>query len=349
MTDRGRRSLSRASILAVVLGGVLALTGVARQQPAPSDTAVATEETSAPIPDGPSPSPPPADTIPASPQPAASPIPELAATPPWAPGEGELLVAAKQLAAHATQALLTYPHGTDPAAHVRAALGNLDPAAVGLVHPDAASRATVGYVQLGGLSEDAASMMVLFLWERLHSDGRHGVERRVFDVRLMREGTAWALAGIGSYGGPPAAPPTDLPPEARAVLASPRLHLPDSARWDIHRNLVDPAVLRLLVEMAEHHEIHVLTLTGGHPWEVFGTERQSNHSRGLAVDIWAIDGTAIAAQRHEGSPAHRFARRLFDRGVPELGSPWAFDGFGGRSFADTVHSDHLHVAVHRSR
>ncbi|HZW45071.1 MAG TPA: hypothetical protein VFF32_11890 [Dermatophilaceae bacterium] len=37
------------------------------------------------------------------------------------------------------------------------------------------------------------------------------------------------------------------------------------------------------------------------------------------------------------------SRWLFDHGLPELGSPWAFDGYGGRSFTNVVHTDHLHL------
>ena len=31
--------------------------------------------------------------------------------------------------------------------------------------------------------------------------------------------------------------------------------------------------------------------------------------------------------------------------VSEVGSPWALDGYGGRSFTDDVHLDHVHIGV----
>lgn len=31
--------------------------------------------------------------------------------------------------------------------------------------------------------------------------------------------------------------------------------------------------------------------------------------------------------------------------VSQIGAPWALDGYGGRSFTDVVHQDHLHVGV----
>jgi hypothetical protein len=57
----------------------------------------------------------------------------------------------------------------------------------------------------------------------------------------------------------------------------------------------------------------------------------------------------VSQQPDEGTPAWELNHRLFADGeVPELGGPWAFDGFGGRSFTNEVHLDHLHVAFYAS-
>ncbi len=48
----------------------------------------------------------------------------------------------------------------------------------------------------------------------------------------------------------------------------------------------------------------------------------------------------------EVSPALlRLMSRAADEAAVRIGSPWALDGLGGRSFTDVVHQDHLHIAV----
>ncbi len=274
-----------------------------------------------------------------------APTPELTQPDRWTPGPGEVFPDAKQLAADTAQALTTYPHGSTPEGvaqaagvpHVAAVLGRL-------VDRDAASAGTVVYPQMGGATEDAASIMVVLHQVRERTDGR-SEEMRTLDLRLERTLDGWAVSGLASDGGAPADAPAELPPEAAAVLEHERIALPDSARWDIYHGRVDPGLLQLVLEIAEHQEIHAVTMSTGHPHEVFGANRRSNHARGLAIDLYAVDGVPVVEQRHDGSAAHRLARWLYDVGVPELGSPWAFDGHGGRSFTDVVHHDHLHIGV----
>jgi hypothetical protein len=78
---------------------------------------------------------------------------------------------------------------------------------------------------------------------------------------------------------------------------------------------------------------------------VFDTDRLSNHAQGRAVDIYAVDGANVVEQRIEGSPAYSLAAWMHDLAVEEIGSPWDFDGPGGRSFTDAAHQDHIHIAV----
>lgn len=219
----------------------------------------------------------------------------------------------------------------------------------GLVQPASVSTGTVMYPQMGGVTPDAVSVMVLVRQETIDAEGRAATVTRTLDIRLRLEGDRWAFDRLASDGGPVESRPDHLSPAATAVLDHPGIELPDSARWDIYRGDIDQQLLELMMILAEHHPIGVLVLSTGHPWEVFGTDRQSNHTKGKAVDVYAIDGEFVVAQRDEGNLAYELSRSLFDQGVAELGSPWAFDGFGGRSFTDAVHQDHLHVAVRSGR
>lgn len=89
--------------------------------------------------------------------------------------------------------------------------------------------------------------------------------------------------------------------------------LPDSARWDIHRGDIDPRLLQLMVQIADRSPIGVVTLASGHPFNIFGTNRQSAHTLGSAVDLYGVDGELVVRQRREGTPASELSRWLLDR------------------------------------
>ena len=51
-----------------------------------------------------------------------------------------------------------------------------------------------------------------------------------------------------------------------------------------------------------------------------------------------------------GTGPYRFVEWLYEQPeVKQIGSPWALDGFGGRSFTDIVHQDHIHIAIENPR
>ena len=270
----------------------------------------------------------------------------------WRPGDDEVYPNAKRLAAVVAQRLATYPQGSSPRGVSRAVARKFETsadrllgAARELVRGEFQSAGTVVYPQLGGLTPTAASVMVVIDQELLDATGGRRVERRTLDVRLRLADGEWALDGVASGGGVPVDRPRQLSPEAAAVLDHPSVVLSDSARWDIYGAGIATELLALIARVADRHQIAVATLSTGHPLNVFATDRQSNHTKGRAVDIYSIDGEPVVSQRTKGSAAHRLTGWLFDRGVPELGSPWALDGYGGRSFTDDVHLDHLHVGV----
>lgn len=269
----------------------------------------------------------------------------------WRPSRNEVYPNAKRLASRVVERLTNFEAGAAAGAvadqtgrRFNVAPSKLGPAVKELVRPGTASTGTVVYPQLGGMRPDSASVMVV-VDQALNDGDRSWVERRTVDVRLRLRGSTWVLERVGSGGGVAEMRPESMSPASRRVLEHPRIQLSDSARWDIYSGTVDDGLLTMMARAAERHEIAIVTIATGHPMNVFATDTMSNHTRGRAVDIFSVDGEKVVESRKEGSPAFRLARWLYNQGVPELGSPWAFDGVGGRSFTDIVHADHIHFAM----
>lgn len=263
---------------------------------------------------------------------------------------------AKVAGAAIAQAIATYDPGDSASGVLDRATGgrggskDLD-AARELFHEGWASRGEVVYPQFGGLTETHCSIMTVVAQTLTDEDGDERKVTRTIDVRLRIEGGVWVFDGLASGGGTPVERPDDLPEAAVAVLDDERIVLADSARWDIHRGHTVVPLLALMARLAEvtgGFEVNVLDT--GHPTNVFGSDRVSDHSRGRALDIHAIAGELVIEGRSEGTATARAVDYLFgdDPGRPIIGAPWARDGFGGRSFTDPVHQDHIHVAVPRS-
>lgn len=230
-----------------------------------------------------------------------------------------------------------------------------------LVIEGARSRAQIVYPQLGGLdphgSPKRAAVMVVVRQQVQQDNGDARSITRTVDVRLRRQDGQWRIDALVSAGGEPALRPENLGKAATAVLDNPRIELPDSARWDIHRGDIDRQVLKVMNKMATLFPFKVAVLRSGHPIEVFGAQSISNHTRGRAVDVWAIDGTPVVRQnagitydtsairaKDKRQPAFRMTSNLLNKqDVPELGSPWNLDPAGQPSFTDPVHQDHLHI------
>lgn len=271
----------------------------------------------------------------------------------YSPVPGESAVEAKQLASDLVQALASYAEGEGTPEESLARTGpmggtaDLIADAAVLLDPVAASRGEIVYPQLGGLTSTDASVMVV-LRQRL--DGPGGVREvsRTIDVRLQNTAGGWMVVDIASLGDVDPPPNATQSAQATAVLTNANITMPDTAIWDIREGRVDARVLEVLAEIGADHQIAVSTIVSGHPIEVFGTARPSNHSAGRAVDIWAVDGQPVVLQRQEGSAVHALVRQLLDRGVEELGSPWDLDGpASSASFTNDVHQDHLHIGFHQ--
>jgi hypothetical protein len=337
----------RRQLLVGLAALVAAACGVRRDEQADGSPPAADPDAS-PTPDPPADEP--ADPDPVDPA-TLPPAPEAAG--PYEPSPDETHPKAKLLGALVAQRLTTYDPG-EPVEHVvdRAADGrsggdDVTEAAV-LVVDDGWSRGEVLYPQFGGLTEDACSIMAVTRQTIGQPEGRVTEVVRTIDVRLrLDDDGEWVFDHLASAGGDPVARPERLPPEADAVLDDDRIELPDSARWDIHAGHTDLAVLVVLHELAELvGAVGVCTLRNGHPVHVFGTDRVSDHTRGRAVDLHRLGGRFVIEDREEGSTTDEVVAWLYDHDLrPVVGSPWALDGFGGRSFTDPVHQDHLHVAV----
>jgi len=277
--------------------------------------------------------------------------PSVAATPPpppYSPPATEVSRDGKRVAGRIAQSLTTYEPGASPqrvARRVGAGEGAASLAQMlePVVRPGERSTGSVVYPQLGGLTADAMSVMVVVRQRREAVDGAAATETRTFDVRLRLVGGRWEFAELASVGGTPVKRPSGISPAARAVVDSPRIELPDSARWDIYRGEVDEALLETMADAAKRHSYKVTVLRSGHPYEVFGTANPSAHTAGFAVDIYAVDGTAVVDQRATDSPAYRLASSLYSEGVAQLGSPWILGAGAPASFSDAVHQDHLHL------
>jgi hypothetical protein len=271
----------------------------------------------------------------------------------YQPAPGEVLTEAKRVAGRAAERLATYQDATAHRPVIAGLLGGgQDPAglvrtAAPLLLAGGSSTGEVVYAQLGGLTPDAAAVLVVLRQRFRRADGQETVTTRTLDLRLRRAGGRWLLDRLASAGGQPAARPSQLSSVARAVLDDPRIQLPDSARWDIHRGTIHPRLLAAMRAMAERVPYAVTVLASGHPRNVFGTSRRSNHSAGRAVDVYRVDGKLVVHAGRDGS-AFQLARWLDRRGVSELGSPWVFAGDQGRSFTNTVHRDHLHIGFDRT-
>ncbi|GII96807.1 hypothetical protein [Sinosporangium siamense] len=261
----------------------------------------------------------------------------------------------KRAAVRYLEALLTYPAGGGSVTASRSRLAGRGLAANGvataapLLDSTGSGTVQVIYPQLGGLTADRASIMAVARVSTLR--GRRLSQRtRVLDLRLAKREGRWLVTGLSSTGGRPPSRSTsgDL---ADRVLSSRKIVLSDTSAWDIQAGRVDDRLLRLLLRLSRKHTLSVCVLSTGHPQNVFGGTSVSNHIRGRAVDIWAIDGTRVSAyaRRPDGerNPAWRLMSQAMSHGANEIGGPWAFAGRYGASFTNTVHQDHLHLGFKR--
>ncbi|MDG2026687.1 MAG: hypothetical protein P8J50_06230 [Acidimicrobiales bacterium] len=218
-------------------------------------------------------------------------------------------------------------------------------------HPGAWSRGAIEYVQLGGHLDGRISLIVV-LRQDIGFEGSGEpqlTQTRVMEVRLARgdEGE-WTFETIASAGGAHAERPADLSAVAAAVVDHERIGLPDTAAWDIYRGFIDRQLLQVMLDIAERTPYSVVVLQTGHSYNVFGTDRVSNHSVGRAVDIHMLDTELVIDSHATTSDFYALAEWIVSRhDIREFGSPWRFPDAVTHTFTNEVHHDHLHIGVHR--
>jgi len=330
--------LTRRGLLLGGLGGLLA--ACASQ---PDDWLPASD---------PSASAPPGVTAPPTATPDGTPIPAPVPPPldvaPYAVLAGEVEPACKAAAVAAVAAALTWRDGASESAAAVSRLRELGspPEAVATLPPllGAApwSSLEITYPQYGGLVADLSSASVMVTGQQvLPADG--AVVRRpvMLDVRLVRARSGWRATEILLAPTPP--PAAAVTAAASAVLNHDRIVLPAAARADLLGGLVDDLVATVLVQLAETWRLHVQVFSTGHPFTVFGSDRQSNHTRGRAVDVWAIDDVPVID--HANSLWREVMEATAALGGTEVGGPVDVDGVRGQRpyFSDHVHQDHVHL------
>jgi hypothetical protein len=257
---------------------------------------------------------------------------------------------AKQLAVDVARWLTTYEEATDHPGrlHTLASGDSVDllaGASASLTHPGSWSRGEVIYPQLGGWRNNRMSVMVVTRQTvGVGAETEFSVVRTL-DIRLARGEFGWEFDFLGSAGGT-----FDRLEDltlAHAVARDPRIEMPDSARLDILSGRVSPLLLKVMAEMANRTPYGVVTITSGHPHNVFETDRISHHTMGRAVDIYRIGDRLVIDDRGPNSATRALVEWLYDHDdVFQVGSPWDLDGeLDRRSFTDAVHQDHLHIAV----
>jgi hypothetical protein len=129
-----------------------------------------------------------------------------------------------------------------------------------------------------------------------------------------------------------------------ALLANPRLHLTENARYDLESGVVDARVVGILEVILQSYTVDVSVFKTGHSTYVKGSRKVSNHIGGRAVDIFALNGEPVTP----GSATARAVVAWLATGQgplrpDELGSPFGeFADLPG-VFTDASHQDHIHI------
>ena len=275
---------------------------------------------------------------------------------PWEPTINEVQPDAKRMGALVAYAITNYETDTSlndviatlpsGAAQIDGLVGEVD-----IVHHSGMwSRGTVEYVQLGGHLNGRISNIVV-IRQDIGVEGSSEPQRtetRVMEIRLARdEAGEWALETIASSGGMPVERPADLSLTAAAVVDHERIDLPDTAAWDIYLGYIDRNVLQIMLDIADRTPYSVVVLQTGHSYNVFGTDRVSNHSVGRAVDIYKLESELVVDSHATFSEFYELSEWIVSRyDIREFGSPWRFPDAVAHTFTNEVHHDHLHIGLY---
>jgi hypothetical protein len=125
------------------------------------------------------------------------------------------------------------------------------------------------------------------------------------------------------------------------VLANDRIALPPASAADIRSGQVHDSVLTAMLALAKTYRIGVSVIRSGHPINVFGTNRPSDHPRGRAFDTWQINGRAVVSPSTPRSLITAYMRATESAGSYNVGGPYQLSG--AAYFSDRTHHDHVHA------
>jgi protocatechuate 3,4-dioxygenase beta subunit len=264
--------------------------------------------------------------------------------------DNEVAREAKQLAADIISDLTTYERGDDPLLRYLEIAGtdgldDLAEAAAPLTLRGHWSRGEIIYPQLGGLTDDKVSLMTVTRQTvGVGPDPLFSIVRTL-DIRLVMGDDGWEFDFLASAGG--VFENLDELELAHAVASDPRIEMADSARLDILSGLISPRLLALMLEIADRTPYAITVMATGHPYHVFETDRVSHHSVGRAIDIHRVGENLVIDDRDPGTDTADLVQWLWQHPmVVQVGAPTDVDPPNRRrSFANTVHQDHIHVAV----
>ncbi|MEV8475640.1 hypothetical protein [Streptomyces sp. NPDC051173] len=271
----------------------------------------------------------------------------------WRPSASDIQPDVKLRAAQLVEALGTWRPGGGGAAKARERIAALGlPAALAeqagpLLTAADESVTQVVDAQYGGILADTASVLVVCRqWTRT-GGGPVGPGGTTVDVRLSAARPRWSVTALHPAAPGPAAP--SLPDEARRVLGDTRVNLPPAAEADIRGGGVHTSVLTALLQLAGRYRMEVTVLRSGHPLDVFGTDRPSDHPPGRAVDVWRIDGKAVVDPATPRALIESFMRDAAAAGSYNVGGPLLLTGgaTANQFFSDDTHHDHVHIGFDR--
>lgn len=262
----------------------------------------------------------------------------------WHPQSGEVSPSIK---ARATLLLETVgawsgSSGGASAAQKRVSAVGFNPALIDALAPllGAGSSAVlqVRDAQYGGILSTRASVLVVVDQWRLMPDGSIRAGGTTVDVRLAEASPHWRVVEV--LPARPGTPISRLTSSAERVLSESRIHLPYAAKTDVLAGGVHDSVLRLLIAMSALHVVDVSVLQSGHPLNVFGTSRPSDHPLGRAVDVWALDSKPLVLPANHvlATSAMHLASA---HGAYNVGGPVLLSG--SQYFSDLTHKDHIHL------
>ena len=247
-------------------------------------------------------------TSPPSPSATPPPLPSIA---PGRPGAGELEPAAKEAAARRIEHL-----GDDPN-----------------------HRVEIIDAQYGGLLTSTASVLVVSRSLTRRAD-RVVAGGHTYDVRLVLRGGRWHVTEV--HPSRPGRPTSHPSAAARHVLTSPRIDLPPAARADVASGTVHDSVLEAMLTVSRRWPIGVSVVRTGHPTYVFGTTRRSDHPLGRAFDTWRIADHAVVRPSTPAGLTTAYMEALAAAGSYNVGGPILL-GAAPQFFSDRTHHDHVHA------